>query len=86
MLAETMMTMAPASERTVGGKEGREVPEKMLLSRMLTSRPMGRNLIYPHSYPETDLATKTMVRAAAVAPAPRKLLNSKTPFPREGPA
>ena len=36
---------------TVRGKEGGGVPEKTLMSRTLTSRPMERYLIFTHPLP-----------------------------------
>ena len=54
----------------------------MLMSRMLTSRPMGRNSIYPHPHLETESDMKKMDGAAAAAPAPNDTINNKYASPR----
>ena len=69
-----MARTEPAPRRTVGGKEGGEVPENMPMSRTLVSRLIGRELLSPHPTiymeMETDLVTKNMVGVAATVHTP----------------
>ena len=71
LLLAMTTTTALALGITVDGKWVGERPKKMLMTRTLTSRPIGNDSLSPHTPPytemESDSETKTIFEASVAA-------------------